>query len=287
MKPKNARDLFQKHGVPKELAYALMRDIEAEERKREPQKRGKDWDYVLAPLRTQIKSLGSSQSLWGSDIVRAPVYAAYLALLRKVRDKIETVRKLNTEDKTIPEIAAERGLPMRGLRWAAWVPENVKTAFTLEFEKMYDRIEKPGRRLLPFSTYVERTASDVRWDNLLAYCVSEYEGRKGLGEEYSPLLEALQEATQAIYNRPITQEAPVNWEHLLTAYTKQRLEVWRELSLNGLREVPRELFDDAAKEAVAKNAVEKELRLTNRRAKARVYARQWRANRKAKGDSHG
>lgn len=288
MKPNDMRQILQEYGLPKHTVSDLMKQVHAAESVRESVKRCHDWAYVLTPLRQQIRSLASSQRKWAADPQRGPVFSAYLTLLRKVRDKIESARTLNTAGKTIPEIAAEKNLPMRGLRWAAWVPENVKNTFTLEFEKLYALIDKPGKRLIPFSTAVERTASDVRWDNLLGQCLSDREGRTGPGAgDQAPMLRALDLAIQAIQNRELGQEAPVQWMHLLSAEERHAVTAWRNETVDGLKGYDLQAIAQAAMPTWLAQSTER-LRLKEaRRAAARAKARQrYHENKKAPLTKH-
>lgn len=274
-KPKEMRQLLRDSGIPKHAVSDIMRGISLAESARETVKRAYDWDYVLRPLRMQIQSLAASQTKWTLDQQRAPVYAAYLALLRKVRSKIDAARTLNTVGKSIPEIAAERGLPMRGLRWAAWVPENVKRAFTLEFEKMYALIDKPGKRIIPFSTTIERTASDTRWDMLLARCISEREGRTGpTAGDQAPMIQALDLAIKAIHNRDINQEAPVQWAHLLPVADREALERWRNETVDGLKGYDPQAVAQVAMPTWLAQSAERLQKKEARREAARARARQ-------------
>ncbi len=280
---KNMQRLLRDAGLPKHTVSDLMRTINRAEQQREGVTRAHDWNYVLRPLRAQIQSLASSQKRWGAFPDRAPVYAAYLTLLRKVLGRIEAVRILNTAGKSIPEIAAERGLPMRGLRWAAWVPENVKNAFTLEFEKMYALMEKPGKRIIPFSTRVERRASDVRWDMLLARCIAEREARAHpTAGDQTPMVQALDLAIKAIHSRETNQEAPVNWTHLIPIQDREALERWRNETVDGLRGYDPQAVAHAAMPTWLAQSAER-LRLKEaRREAARARARQrYHENKKA------
>lgn len=242
------------YGMSRFAADEICQRHLADERKTDAIKRANDWNFVLKPLKMQIRALQSSKYRWIDDEHRAPVYGAYLSVLLKVRTRIETVRKLNFEGKTIPQIAKEHGLPLDGLRWTAYVPETVKLKHTLAFQKLYEetlpaaalRAGRKGRgpmdsvtggkRIIPFSTKTERNISDKRWDALYVQLVMEIEGRAGVADEQRPLIDALEEALTVVNRRKITDEAPYNndWEKLLTPQTAGRLEAWRANSMEGL-----------------------------------------------------
>lgn len=204
--------------------------------------RANDWKFVLYPLKQQIRALQSTKCRWADDPHREPVFSAYLSMLLKVRARIGQVRALSF-GKTIPQIAKECGLPLNGLRWTAYVPEHIKERHTMAFERLY-KIDLPdahgshrgGKRLVPFSTKAERNRSDGRWDALFATVIMELEGRASVADEQRPLIDALEEARAAISSRGIRDEAPYGgrWEMLLRSETLERLEAWRNETMDGL-----------------------------------------------------
>ena len=190
-----------------------------------------DWEGLINPVVRQIATLASSQCKWGKHPARAEVYAPYLALLRKTRDKIREGQALS-KGKTIPEYVrayndtkprdnTNAHIRLEGLRWDGWVPLNVREAFIKAFDVMYTK-QEGGKRLVPFSTAGERTASDVRWDRLEATLIMEREARKAMvGCEY--MLPFIESAIQVLTSRDLTDVAPVHWEHLLTAVQRKEL----------------------------------------------------------------
>lgn len=197
-----------------------------------------NWDALLAPLANDIRIKASTMSRWSKDPIRGPVYSAYLSMLRKTRDRIKEARALNLEDKTIIEVAKERNLSGDGLRWVDWVPRKVHAAFILAFEQMHVHPDLPrmGKRMVPFVTTMERSASDTRWDNMIATLTVEIAGRSVVDGQ-APLVNALKEALDVAFARGITDEAPVDWRHLLPQSSREALARWEKDSINGLREI--------------------------------------------------
>ena len=257
--------LLRKEGLPLATAQSLAQTIKRKEDARVLQTRAHDWSRLLAPLERDIHSKASTMSRWRNDPIRGPVFSPYLDMLRKVRHIIQQARALNLEGKSIPEIAREKSLSGSGMHWSDWVPRKVHSAFMLEFEKMNCHPDRPriGKRAIPFSTAMERSASDKRWDNLITRILTEIEGRKIEPESQAVLLDAMEEALDIAYKRGITDVAPVQWEHLLPKQRQQELKDWHQDTLNGMRD-PSRL--DAATTALQARAV---ARLEERNAKAR------------------
>lgn len=248
------KDLIS-YGMSHAAADELAQKYHAAERKGETVKRAHDWDFVLYPLKMQVRALQSSKLRWSVDVHRQPVYSAYLALLIKARDKIAALRTLNAGEKTIPEVATELALPLQGMRWTAYIPEHVKNKHVLAFDTLYGTTLPHaaalagkqgqgmldtyaiGKRIIPFSTKTERTVSDTRWDSIYKTLVMEREGRTGRGSDgVTVYVEALDEAIKAIHNRGLTDEAPYagKWERLLTPSMRERLIDWQIETTNGL-----------------------------------------------------
>jgi hypothetical protein len=168
-------------------------------------------------------------------------------MLRKTRDRIKEARALNLEGKNIMDIAREKNLSGEGLRWVDWVPRKVHAAFILAFEQMHVHPDLPrkGKRMIPFTTTVERSASETRWDNLIIYLTTEIAGRAPTQRRekelpvvgQGPLVAALREALDIAYARGITDVAPVDWTHLLPIPSREALASWQKESINGLREI--------------------------------------------------
>ena len=238
--------LLHSRGMTTTEAMITAKEINTREGVRVRKTHAKDWDALLAPLANDIRIKASTMSRWSKDPIRGPVYSAYLDMLRKTRDRIKAARALNLEGKTIMEVAKERNLSGEGLRWVDWVPRKVHAAFILAFEQMHVHPDLPrkGKRMIPFLTTVERSASETRWDNLIIYLTTELAGRAPkqlrpgqapvIGQ--APLIAALEEALDIAYAREITDVAPVDWTHLLPIPSREALARWEKESVNGLRE---------------------------------------------------
>lgn len=226
--------LLQSHGLDitsaKTAATALMLRDDA----RTAVKHVHDWDRLLSPLIQDIRVKGSTMHRWSKDADKAPVYSAYLQMLRKTRDVIKRARDLNLTNKSIPEIAADRNLSRNGLHWVDWVPPKVHTAFTVAFDELNTRPDpatgrpRKGPKITPFQTVQERSANDKRWDILTVRIATERAARAPLETTPPILLEALDYALDAVYARDVGQPAPVDWTHLLTPLLRQQLETSKE-----------------------------------------------------------
>ena len=263
--------LLRKEGLPLAAAQTIAQTIQRKNEARLVQTASRDWARLLAPLERDIHSKASTMFRWRDDPMRGPVYGPYLAMLRRVRNIIQRAHTLNLEGKTIPEIAREKSLSGNGMHWSDWVPRKVHEAFMLEFEKMNCHPDRPrlGKRAIPFSTAMERSASDKRWDTLITRMLTEVEGRKIEPEEQAVLLDALEEALDKAYTRGITDVAPVQWEHLLTKERQAELKDWHQDTVNGMRD-PSKL--DAATAALQARA-EASLKERNDKAQERHKAR--------------
>lgn len=241
--------LLRTHGLSHVEASNVAAQIAKREQKRDDVLRTHDWDYVLEPLVAQIKSLASSQKVWGICPVRAKPYAKYLRLLRATRDTIKSYRDTNLANEPIAEVAARASkvlgydIPRKGMVWSAWVPEAIQEKVRLTLEQVYSHpdMARKGKRLIPFSTRRQRLASDVRWTKILTTITTELMARVTPGldrfdDPNEPLITALQEAREAVHERSLSAEAPVKWEHLVSENTKKRLNEWQARTFNGLRD---------------------------------------------------
>ena len=226
--------LLREHGVSAPSANAIVAEMSATQSRKVRVTHARDWDLLVAPLQAQIKNLGSSQHRWGKDPLRAPVFGPYLTLLRQTRDRIRAAQALNAvgDDLTIPEYAAARKptpIPLDGMVWSAWIPQRMKDPFILAFDQLYstDEGRKAGKRITPFFTAKQATASDMRWNRLTAQLHAEIIARKGIAAQ-APLVEAMQEALIVINERDLLDVAPVQWEHLLPKQRQQQIKGWLE-----------------------------------------------------------
>lgn len=232
--------ILRDYGLPHNDAQSLATQLEGADRSRARRLRAYDWDYVLDPLTRQIKTLASSQTTWMKVPARYTLYSAYLQLLRKARDKIHEAKDMaKSLELNIPQYAEYRGMDSDGMQWTNWVPDKVKTRFIQEFEILH-ALHPQGKRLIPFSTHSQRSASDVRWGRLETWLGTEILLRQR--EEFSgPLIDALQAAQKIVYNRSLTDVCPVDWRHLLTKPAQAALEEWAKASCNGVRDYTKPL----------------------------------------------
>lgn len=284
--------ILRRGGYPPSVINSIIAEVVDGETRAEVYQEGKNWGRVLRPLLSQIKSLQSSQYRWRKDPQRAEVYGHYLTALIKTRDKIESARTLCAPlDMTIPEVARKYNLTNNGMRWADWVPLNVKTAFEVAFDHLYsvtipDARTDPetgepghakGKRLVPWRSHYERTASGSRWRNLLVRLITERAGRIVEGPD-SPLVQAMTKAIEAVKHRTREQEAPVKWEHLLPVEDQRALEQWRIDTLNGLTTMDAQAVANSnLHKKMEQERARKEAKATLRRAKAAQAARERRA----------
>ena len=233
MTPHDTTKLLRDYGLPMADAKILADKIAAKQTVAQRKARKEDWDGMLAPLRAQIKTLGSSQKKWEGE--RAATYAKYLALLRSTLIKIDNARAdAIMKGQYIPQAAKAHGLTRDGLAWADWVPDDVITATRREFDVLYTRYPVRGKRLIPFSTAMERSTKNERWDKLAVWLSMELIARKPEGNN-APLIDALQQVLERVLSHDRSLPSPVKWTHLLPTEYQRRLEAWYTASHNGLR----------------------------------------------------
>lgn len=232
--------ILREYGLPPTDAQALAAQLEGADRSRARRLRADDWEYVLDPLTRQIKTLASSQTTWAKVPARHTLYSAYLQLLRKARDKIHEAKDMaKSLGLNIPQYAEYRGMDSDGMQWHNWVPDKVKTRFIQEFEILH-ALHPQGKRLIPFSTHSQRSASDVRWARMETWLSMELLTRQREAHS-APLIDALQMAQKVVYNRSLTDVCPVKWQHLLPKPVQASLEEWAVASCNGLRDYTKPL----------------------------------------------
>lgn len=276
MKASKTFRLLRENGLSVTEAERLTKQICKQNDVRIKLTAARDWSRLLEPLNADIKNKQSNMARWRKDAQwaeKGPVYEPYLTVLLRTKQTIQKAYTLNLDNLTIPEIAAKRGLPGDGLHWSNWVPRKVHAAFMEAFDVLYAKIECRGKRIVPFSASMEQSASDVRWDKLIAWLAKELSARTTVTMEHTGrydgdaiLIDTLNEALDIAYTRGVDDVAPVNWVHLLPPERQKELADWRAATLNGLRD-PDKLH--AATEALhdATAAREKE-RTEKRRAAA-------------------
>lgn len=224
-----------------ELATKLLAKQTAAQRKL----RKEDWDGLLAPLRQQVKTLASAQSVWQHR--RRAVYHNYLTLLRNTVIEIDNARATAAiKGHNIPQAAKAHGLERDGLAWADWIPDDVIAATRREFDLLYTQYPVRGKRLIPFQTARERSNKNERWDRLAVYLTAELIARKPEGNN-APLIDALQQVLERVLSHDRAAPCPVKWTHLLPTEYQRRLEAWYVASHNGLR-TPDNLPEDIREE---------------------------------------
>lgn len=280
--------LLHKYGLPLHAARNAAIAMKEKSSARVAVIRARDWEYLLKPLRRAIVAKQGNKKVWEHDPLRCDLYTNYLALMLKVRAKIYEAKALNLDDKTLPEIARERNLSGNGLHWSHWVPRKVHAAFLQAFDELNHHPDRPriGKRAIPFTTQLERTASDTRWERLIVQINAEILGRKG-GFRDDPLkdtlsfgpqdgiIKALEQALDVAYARDAEDVAPVQWIHLLTKEQRAALDAWRMETCNGVVDAPRQSPMTEAQELVEREAALMEMHAIqqlNRREQARERA---------------
>jgi hypothetical protein len=215
-------------GIALSVAKEVVSRMEQEEDFNKKKKYDRDFERILAPLDQQIKSLCSSRTQWAKDPVRNEVYSAYLSLCRKVKIKIQGAARIAAlKNQSVMEAALENGITeFDGRRWSAWVPYKVRIPFLLAFEKL-----PPGRKVTPFLTSIERSASEKRWDRITTHI----EVLRHTNPADSEIHRFLNAATTAITSRTSTAVAPVQWSHLLSTADRKAYRAWSKRTLGGLR----------------------------------------------------
>ena len=220
--------LAVRFGLSHEHAKALIAQLDAHTERYRRGEWDRDFDAIIAPLSQQIKTIAASRTRWQHDAVRYALYAPYLALMRKTRDKLKRIaRTALKEGKTIREAALEHGVTeFDGRRWSAWIPMHIRSAFMLEFQKL------PGRKVTPFLSVRERTTNERRWELLVEKVV----GLQAVTPPDSELYPYLDRALTIARQRTSSAPAPRQWVHILPSDDRVRINVWRKRTLGGVRE---------------------------------------------------
>ena len=225
MTNRSLSSILVKRGLHYNEALAIVAEFEKKEAPYTRILRKNDWEHLMTPLLAQIKTLASSRSKWSSDPLRCPIYDKYLRLLRATRDQIKHAQTLAVmAGQTIPDYAKANDIPQQGMVWHAWVPFELQRKVRLAFEKLAlaRAHNKQGKRLIPFSTHQQRTASEVRWDKLIAYLLVEVEAH-GNNPAHTTYIRLVNTALDACHKRTLTDVAPVKWQHLLSDHDQQLL----------------------------------------------------------------
>jgi hypothetical protein len=140
--------------------------------------------------------------------------------------------ELNLGEKSIPEVAAEQKnpVPLDGLIWHAWVPEKVKAALLQAFDVLYkDTLpalgQSSGKRIIPFSTHIERSTTDARWLGLETRILRQLETHEG-DAQMNREVEWLEAALDILRSRDITDKAVAQWHHLLPGGAQDKRNEW-------------------------------------------------------------
>lgn len=225
-------------GIPLALARSVAAEVAAGNKTRYKRTRRNDWVHLIAPIRKQIQSLAAG--LCRKDIPQDTykIHSAYLALLRKARDKLLRLAKEATQcGVDIPGMAARKGVPNEGMCWADWVPDHIKAPYYAAFALHYTKYPR-GRRITPFVTHYERTPSEIRWDRLQQKLLLQVIGMHTAGSDNFLLMHCMLLALDVINKRSGDDIAPVRWEHLLPKEEQRLLATYLTLTVNGLRALP-------------------------------------------------
>jgi hypothetical protein len=221
-------DLLVKEGVPFDTAKRVVANLQSAEAARKPTHRIYDWAALLHPLERAIAAVASSAYRWRLDTVREPVYSAYLLTLRRTKQRIKAAAALNLREKSIPDVAASQKNPVQldGLIWHAWVPEKVKAALLQAFDDIYNKqLATTGKRIIPFSTHIERSTTDARW-LLLETRVLKLRAQHASDARMHPEVVWLDMALELLRTRRVTDKAVVQWQHLLPKAEQEKRKEW-------------------------------------------------------------
>jgi hypothetical protein len=216
-------DVLRRHALTPSIIASIVGAIRIRNKEKQPNTSKNDWDALKKPLRLQIHALQSNLKARKKDPIKWAVYEKYLAVLLKVRDRIEFVQHANGDVKTIPELAAEHGIGQQGLRWGAWVPERVKDAMMAEFDALHKMPKyATGKRIIPFVTQAERTLDDIRWSKIRAGLVAERTLSNKKTDE-GDIVEALNHALARVKDRQLNDRAPQSWKIMLPQAIRDRI----------------------------------------------------------------
>lgn len=202
---------------------SIVGDLKIANRSKQPITAKNNWKVLKAPLRQQIRALQSNALKLQKDPVKWAVYERYLAVLLKLRDRLEFIEYANAGVKSIPELAEEHGIGQQGLRWGAWVPEHVKDKTMAEFDVLHKMPQyATGKRIIPFVTQAERTLDDIRWGKIRTGLVNERTLSNKKTDE-GDIVEALNNALQRVKDRKLNDRAPQSWKIMLPQAIRDRI----------------------------------------------------------------
>jgi len=272
------------HGLGQTAAVSIALDMEKQHSQINAKRNETDWERLLEPLRKTIRGLQSSSGRWLKDTRRQPVYSKYLRLLLVTRTAIE-LERVKAGDTPIPTVAASLGLSSRGTTWQDWIRPSVKEKCVSAFSTLYDVTLLAGRkedflvgkRLIPFRDKQAITASDRRWDNMLAKLLTEREGFRNM-EEHASYITCINIAIARIHAREDSDTAPVQWQHLLDDEHRAIYKRWQEDTTNGLHAA----YDDHSLHIQAHQALQARVHAEAeaKRDKQRAYAKAHRDSKK-------
>ena len=169
--------------IPQSTIDAIMARVRAK-----PRSGDIHWDKLRSEITEAMYAISSARTRW--RVNRAPVYAKYLKLLHKVRDKIDKVREDNpslplstitAQADALRRAHPDGDFPGCGQHWSSWVPPSIRARTEAEFDALYtaellehrDKRAKgtkvpfgSGRRLIPFGTASQRRTIDLKWERL-------------------------------------------------------------------------------------------------------------------------
>lgn len=177
----NARDLarvrnaLRDAGAPAAIQLHVMNVLQADQGSADHA-----WQRILRPLDDCIKAMRNTRTRWRES--RAPTYAAYLALLERVHASIGVDMGLFATPAEAAKTAAaanaaraasgQRPLATKDGSWVTWIPEHIRQATVLAFERLYaDEAAagiSSGRRVVPFATLYQRKTILRKWEALEA-----------------------------------------------------------------------------------------------------------------------
>ncbi len=250
--------------IPFDEKKRLLAAISDADSSRQTITRIHDWAALLHPVERAIAAVASSAYRWRDDPVREPVYSAYLLTLRRTKQRIKSAKALNLEQRSIPEVAAaqKNPVPLDGLVWHAWVPVKVRAALLREFDELYNmRLTTTGKRIIPFSTHIERCTTDARWlalETRMLKMRAQYVDNA----QMRPEVEWLDMALEMLRARRATDRAVIQWNHLLPKAEQEKRNAWIRATGKGDMTPPTiaarndmvKLNEDAREAARAKHA---------------------------------
>lgn len=193
-----------------------------------------EWQALRFPLAKQISSMQAGKHRWLKDPLCAGLYSDYLLLLRRTRERIDTLRKLDMRDAGPQAVAKQEKLVPDGygpVTWAWFVPPKARDVFRLAFENLYslsyhEAGRKTGKRLVPFDTCTERTLRQGRWDRLLVDLLIKHKDlcvEAPTDPATAAQARAVKLAVDSIRQRTGRDEPPKKWEHLLNQQQQETL----------------------------------------------------------------